>query len=149
MVQKFQNSVGQFTPIKWNVSHNLLQMKAIVNYRNCILLVLVVFSSQCKESSPTTWNSIPTVGCHQFLQALHPLLKKVSLNGKKLSSRTIGKGMSKGTSIFFWTTAIYKLYLIWTQISQCWFPNNFEFIHSNLLKFCICSKIKIMKFVIS
>ena len=43
MARKFQKFVGQFTPIKWSVPHNLVRMKTIVNYRNCMLVVLVVF----------------------------------------------------------------------------------------------------------
>ena len=35
--------VGQFTSIKWNVSHNLVQMTTIVNYCNCMHVVLFVF----------------------------------------------------------------------------------------------------------
>ena len=43
MVQKFQDFVGQFTPVKWNVSHNLVGMKIILNYCNCILAVPFAF----------------------------------------------------------------------------------------------------------
>ena len=43
MVQKFQKFVGQFTPIKWNVSHNLVLMKTIVDYRNGMFFALFAF----------------------------------------------------------------------------------------------------------
>ena len=41
-VLKFQKRVGQFIPIKWNVSHNFVRMKTIVNSFNCMLLVVLV-----------------------------------------------------------------------------------------------------------
>ena len=66
-----------------------------------------------------------------------------NFNTGKLSSRTISKGMSKGISTF--EQQLNKLYLIWTQISQCQFPNNFEFAHSNILKFCVCSNLETLK----
>ena len=41
MVWKFQKTIGRFTA-KWNVSHNLVWMKTIINYRDYMLVVIVI-----------------------------------------------------------------------------------------------------------
>ena len=59
MVQKFQKFVGQFTPIKWNVSHNLVLMKTIVDYRNGMFFFAFVFFTMQRIVTNSGLPSVP------------------------------------------------------------------------------------------
>ena len=126
MVWKCHKFVGQFTPIKWNVSHNLVWMKTIVNYHYCMLIVLVVFFFLTMQRI-ISYSGLPSVLINVIPSAEIAVLE-----------------YGEGKNIYLLSSSHCKLYFIWIQISQCRFTNNFEFIYSKLLKFCICSNVKIM-----
>lgn len=126
MVWKYQKFFGRFTPIKQNLSHNFICMKIIVNYRNCMLIVLVVFFFLTMQRI-ISYSGLPSVLINVIPSAEIAVLE-----------------YGEGKNIYLLSSSHCKLYFIWIQISQCRFTNNFEFIYSKLLKFCICSNVKIM-----
>ena len=60
-VSEITKIFSQFTLIKWNVYYNLVRMKTIVNYRNCMFVVLAVFFFF------TVQRTITPGGCHLSL----------------------------------------------------------------------------------
>ena len=142
MVQKFQDFVGQFTPVKWNVSHNLVGMKIILNYCNCILVVLFVFLFFTVQRF-ITHSGLPICPYKSDTLRLKTVLEYREAAIKNNWSKNVKR------NIYLLSKSDHKVYSMWARISQCQFLNHLEFIDSNLLKFCISSDVKIMKSVIS
>ena len=105
-----------------------------------MLVVLVVFFLF------TMQRTITDIGLSSVLTKVIPDAEGVVLEYEEaVIKNNWYKNLKK--NIYVLSSSYYKLYLIWPQ-TQCRYPNNFEFLHSNLLKFCVCSNVKIMRFAI-